>query len=156
MQALLLVIHILFAVIWVGGMAFAYLFLRPAAGAALEGPQRLELWVQTFRRFFMWVWAAVILLLLTGYAMIYLYWEGILGAPIYVNIMQVLGIVMILLFLHIFFAPYLKLKHAVAGHDFAEGAQQINRIRRVVATNLVLGLIVVAIAAGGRYIPFLS
>jgi putative copper export protein len=35
-----LVLHILGAIVWVGGMFFAYMVLRPAAGE-MEGPTRL-------------------------------------------------------------------------------------------------------------------
>jgi uncharacterized membrane protein len=41
--ALLVAIHLLAAVFWVGGMAFAYMVLRPAA-AAFAPPERLPLW----------------------------------------------------------------------------------------------------------------
>ena len=36
-------LHLLSAVIWVGGMFFAYMVLRPAAATLLEPPQRLPL-----------------------------------------------------------------------------------------------------------------
>ena len=44
-----LTLHILGAVVWVGGMFAAYVCLRPAAGA-LEPPQRLKLWRGFFAR----------------------------------------------------------------------------------------------------------
>ena len=47
MMILLLAAHILAALFWVGGMAFAYTMLRPAAGA-LEAPARLTLWRDVF------------------------------------------------------------------------------------------------------------
>jgi len=40
-------LHILGAVIWVGGMFFAYMALRPAIVETLEPPFRLKLWVNT-------------------------------------------------------------------------------------------------------------
>jgi len=43
MTILLLAIHVLATVFWVGGMAFAYLVLRPAA-APLDPAARLTLW----------------------------------------------------------------------------------------------------------------
>jgi uncharacterized membrane protein len=46
-----LTVHILGAVIWVGGMFAAYFCLRPAAGAP-EVPQRLRLWRNFFQKFF--------------------------------------------------------------------------------------------------------
>ena len=59
--------HLLAAVIWVGGMFFAYTALRPAADKLLEAPQRLKLWRKTFISFFIWVWLAIIALPATGY-----------------------------------------------------------------------------------------
>ena len=41
--ALLKALHVLAVVLWVGGMAFAHFFLRPAL-ATLEPPQRLRRW----------------------------------------------------------------------------------------------------------------
>ena len=47
-------LHILAAIVWIGGMFFAVLVLRPAAGP-LEPPDRLALWRRVFARFFPWV-----------------------------------------------------------------------------------------------------
>ena len=55
-------LHVLSALVWVGGMFFAWMVLRPAAVKALDGPARLTLWVEVFQGFFRWVWVAVILL----------------------------------------------------------------------------------------------
>jgi uncharacterized membrane protein len=66
-------IHLLAALIWVGGMFFAYVTLRPAAAEVLEPPQRLSLWDAVFRRFFSWVWGAVSILMVSGLYMVYLY-----------------------------------------------------------------------------------
>ncbi|MEK7716744.1 MAG: hypothetical protein AAB322_03200, partial [Pseudomonadota bacterium] len=64
-------LHLLATIIWVGGMFFAYMALRPVAATLLPPAQRMPLWVQTFARFFPWVWAAVIILPATGYWMLY-------------------------------------------------------------------------------------
>ena len=50
-MAYLLTIHVLSAVVWVGGMFFALLVLRPAVGP-LEPAVRLALWRRVFARFF--------------------------------------------------------------------------------------------------------
>ena len=152
MYALLVAIHVLFVVLWVGGMVFAWSYQRPAAATQLDAPQRLRLWVHTFRGFFPWVWAAVILLPITGYAMVFSRWDGMGQAPLYVHIMNGLGILMILLFLHLFFAPYGKLTRAVQVEDWEEGGRQLARIRRTVAVNMILGLVVIAAAVGGRWL----
>ena len=150
-MTLLIPLHLLAAVIWVGGMFFAYMALRPVAAALLDPPQRLPLWVQTFVRFFPWVWIAVILLPATGYAMIYAVFGGMSYVGLHVHIMQALGWMMILLYMHVFFAPYRRLRQAVAIGDWPAGGQQLAQIRRTIGINLLLGLIVVAIASGGRY-----
>ena len=72
---LLLAAHILGALFWVGGMAFAYTMLRPAAGS-LEAPVRLTLWRDVFRRFLPWVGVSILALLVSGYAMLFLIYGG--------------------------------------------------------------------------------
>ena len=149
--ALAIVIHILCAVIWVGGMFFAYIVLRPATGA-LEPPQRLGLWTGVFKLFFPWVWAAILGLLLTGYWMIFAYFGGFGASGMHIHIMHAAGLLMIGIFLHLFFAPYKRLRKAVASTDWPTAGGQLAQIRRLVGINLILGLIVVAIASGGRYL----
>ena len=151
-MSLAIALHALSAVIWVGGMFFAYMALRPAAAAVLEPPLRLSLWAQTFKRFFPWVWAAVIVLLATGYWMIFTFFGGMKGAPIYVHAMQGLGIVMMLIYFHVFFAPYRRLKAAVEAQDWPAGGKALAQIRVLVGINTILGLTVVVIGAAGRYL----
>jgi len=143
-------LHVLAAVIWVGGMAFAYAFVRPAAGA-LDGPSRQTLWRGVFARFFPVVWACVIVLLASGYYMLLAAHGGFGGAGPHVHLMQALGILMMLIFAHVHAAPWRRFRDAVDAGDRQAGARNIERIRRFVAINLALGLIVVAIASGGRY-----
>jgi uncharacterized membrane protein len=145
-----LFLHILAAVIWVGGMFFAHQMLRPAAGK-LEPAVRLPLWRRVFERFFPVVWAAVAALLLSGYGMVIWGYGGFAHLPLHVDIMQTIGIVMILAFGHLYFAPWKRFRRAVDGGDFARAAPQLDQIRRIVAFNLVLGLAVVVIGATGRY-----
>ncbi|HHJ14136.1 MAG TPA: hypothetical protein ENJ79_07125 [Gammaproteobacteria bacterium] len=150
-HALAIALHLVAAVIWVGGMFFAHQILRPVAAAQLEPPRRLPLWTGVFSRFFPWVWVIVILLPATGYWMIFNRFGGMSAVGLYVHLMQGLGWLMILLYLHLFFAPWRKLREAVATQNWPEAGAQLNRIRRVVGINLLLGLGVILIAAGGRY-----
>src|SRR5450759_3173801 len=98
---LALTFHVLGAVVWVGGMFAAYVCLRPAAGP-LEGPQRLRLWRNFFAKFFPWVWVSVLLLLASGYWMLVTSFGGVSHAPLYINLMQALGLIMVALFLWLF------------------------------------------------------
>ena len=145
-------LHTLAAVIWVGGMFFAYVALRPVAASLLQPPQRMPLWSQTFARFFPWVWAAVIILPLTGYWMIFWVFGGFAQVGVHVHIMQTIGLVMIAIFLHVFFAPYRRMTRAVAQSDFPEAGKQLGQIRRLIGINLSLGIIAVVSAAGGVYL----
>ena len=151
-ETLSIVLHLLSAVVWVGGMFFAYMCLRPVAAAQLEPAQRLPLWVGVFSKFFPFVWLSVLLLPLTGYLMIFSIWGGMAHAPVYVHLMNGLGMVMILIYLHVFFAPYKRLREAVAIQDWPAGGKNLNQIRKLVGLNMSIGLIVVLIAGGGRYL----
>ncbi|MGE0063309.1 MAG: CopD family protein [Xanthobacteraceae bacterium] len=148
--SLALGLHILSAVVWVGGMFAAYLCLRPAAGA-LEPPQRLALWRGFFQRFFPWVWVAVVLLLVSGYWMLVSTFGGFAKAPLYINLMQTIGLVMVALYAWLFHGPWLKFKRAVDAQQWPDAGAQLNRIRQIIAINLPLGLIVVAIGGTGRF-----
>lgn len=150
MLVLLLALHMLSAVIWVGGMFAAYMCLRPAAGP-MEAPQRLALWRRFFAKFFPWVWASVALLLITGYWMMVTSFGGFARAPLYINLMQTLGLVMAGLFFWLFHGPWLKLKRAVDAQDWQAAGPQLNRIRQIIMVNMPLGLIVAAIGGTGRY-----
>jgi len=145
-----LALHALAAVVWVGGMAFAYWFLRPAAGS-LEAGGRLVLWRGVFARFFPVVWVAVAVLLATGYYMVLGPFGGFAGVGLHVHTMHGLALVMTALFAHVFFAPWKRFRRAVDCGDNAVAATELGRIRRFVAVNLALGLIVVIAATGGRY-----
>ena len=145
-----LIIHVLGAVIWVGGMFFAYLVLRRALGP-IDPQVRLDLWRHVFDRFFPWVWASIVALLASGYGMIFLGLGGFAGAGLHVHIMQATGLLMMALFLHLYFAPWRRLQRALAQGDYQMAAGQLAQIRWIVATNLTLGLITTAIGASGRY-----
>ncbi len=145
--ALVYTLHVLAALVWVGGMFFAWMVLRPAVGAALEGPSRLKLWVQVFPRFFVWVWATVVVLPITGVGMMHLHFGGFDGAPRYVQVMMGLYVVMTALFIRIQALQLPELRRAVDAENWAEGAAALGRIRRLVGINLLVGLAVVVIAS---------
>lgn len=150
MLALALTLHLLSAVIWVGGMFAAFVCLRPA-GMKLDAPQRLTMWRHFFARFLRFVWIAVILLLVTGYWMMITSFGGFKNAPLYINLMQTLGLVMAGLFFWMFHGPWLAFKRAADAQDWPLAATKLNRIRQIIQINLPLGLLVVAIASGGRF-----
>ena len=145
-----LVLHLLSAVVWVGGMFFAYMFLRPTAAAQLEPPARLQLWVGVFNKFFPFVWLSLLFLPLTGYLMMFEIWGDMGSTPVYVHIMNGLGSIMILIYLHVYFAPFKRLKEAVVTQNWQEGGKNLNIIRKMVGINTLIGLTVLVVASAGR------
>ena len=93
----------------------------------------------------------MITLLVTGYWMLFNVFGSFEGAGLHIHLMQGIGIAMVLIYMHVFFAPYRRLRHAVIVEDWPEGGRQLAMIRKLVALNLLLGLSVIVIAAGGRY-----
>jgi uncharacterized membrane protein len=146
----LLAFHIAAAVVWVGGMFFAYAVLRPSVGP-LDAPVRLGLWRRVFGRFFAWVLASIAALLVSGYGMVFGYLGGFKGVGVHVHVMQATGIVMMLAFFHLYFAPWRRFRAAVEKGDFATAGANLNQIRMIVAFNLVLGAITVLVGSTGRY-----
>ena len=140
-----LLLHLLSVVVWVGGMFVAYLAVRPAAMEALEPPQRLKLWTGIFTRFFRWVWVAVILILGTGFSMM----GRMQPVPVYILAMAGVGVAMSAIFMHVYFAPFGRLKRAVQHEDWKAGGAALGQIRILVGINLVLGLLNIAVAVLG-------
>jgi len=147
-MTLSLFLHLLSVVVWVGGMFFAYMALRPVAASVLEPPQRLTLWAGVFGKFFPWVWMSVALILATGLHMLMAF--GGTAAPHYAWTMLVLGVAMMLIFAHVFFAPYGRLKRAVAAQDWKAGGAALGLIRKLIGINLSLGLLTIAVVFLGR------
>jgi uncharacterized membrane protein len=148
-----LTLHILGAVVWVGGMFAAYVCLRPAAGP-LPPPEKFGLWRRFFAGFFIWVWVSILLLLASGYWMLFTSFGGESGAPSYIHLMQGIGWLMVLLFVWLFHGPWLKFKRAVDAQDWPAAAGHLNRIRQIIMINLPLGLLVVMIGGTGRFWGF--
>lgn len=144
LHPLLLFVHVAGAVVWVGGMFFAYMCLRPAAVEVLEPPLRLRLWLGVFDRFFRWVWLAVALILASGLTNLGM--VGMAAAPLNWHLMMTSGLVMIGIFAYVYVVPYAALAQAVGLEDWKAGGAALNRIRQMVAINLVLALLTVAFA----------
>ena len=149
-SAIAIPVHVLAALAWVGGMFFAYVVLRPAA-AGIETPQRLTLWNNVFERFFPWAWAAVFALPMTGYWMVETDLGGFRYVGVHVHIMNGIGIVMIALFVYLYGFPYRRFVDAVIAADWPAAGASLATIRRFVGINLILGVIVVAVASSGRF-----
>jgi uncharacterized membrane protein len=151
LYAVLQALHVLAIVVWVGGMVFALFFLRPAV-AALPPAQRVPLMQAVLGRFFAAVLAAAVVTLGTGLWMIgrvakqVVQGGGSFAMPPSWTLMAALGVLMILLFGHVRFVLYKRLRAAVAAQDWPAGGQQLSSIRLWVGANLALGVLVILAA----------
>jgi uncharacterized membrane protein len=140
--SVLKVVHLLCAVAWVGGMAFSLLVLRPSL-VVLGGTQQMLLHAQVFRRFFLIVWHAMPLIILTGFLMLFEYYGGMAHAEWNIHVMLLIGLIMSAVFMGIVFGPYKTFRTT---SDRAVMASAAASIRDMVAFNLLLGVITVVIA----------
>jgi uncharacterized membrane protein len=149
--AALKVIHLLCAVLWVGGMFFAYVVLHPSM-QAIDNQQRLLLTTQVLRRFFLVVWHAMPLIILTGLGMLWFMFGGMAAVqsgampmlPWPLHAMIGCGILMAVIFIALVFGPYRQFRRTI---DRARMTQRLATVRRLIGINLLLGLI--AVIAGG-------
>jgi uncharacterized membrane protein len=141
--ALVKALHLICAVLWVGGMFFAYVVLRPGL-SVLEPPQRLLLHTQVFRRFFLVVWHAMPLIILSGFALVFQRYGGMQYVPWPVNAMMAIGLLMAAIFVVIVFGPYRRFRGT---SDRQVMVGNLDTIRRLIGVNLVLGLVTIIIAA---------
>jgi uncharacterized membrane protein len=148
MHPINLFFHVTGIVIWVGGMFFAWMCLRPVAAAQLQPPVRLTLWVAVFRRFFPWVWVAVGAILSSGLHT--LVSVGMANAPWHWHAMLSLGLVMSGIFIFVVYVPYRALRLAVAEQNWPNGGVALGQIRKLIGTNLTLGLLTIVVATLGR------
>ncbi len=152
MAGVLLWLHLLGVVLWVGGMGFGVMALRPAL-AALEPGQRLAFMGRVHTKFFRIVWVAMPLVVLSGYFLLFGVYGGFGGVTWPIHVMHLLGLVMAGIFVAIWFGPYRMLMRALAAG--AEGAAMAaasnERIRKLVGMNFALGVVAVAMGAFWQY-----
>jgi uncharacterized membrane protein len=141
MNALLNFLHVIAAVVWLGGLSFMLFALRPAA-TLLPPAQRLPLTAQVMQRFFLLVWLCVGVLLATGLVM--LLGVGMKNAPMGWHLMLGIGLLMFAIFGHLYFGPFRRLKQAVEAADWAGGSLRVAQITKIAALNLVLGAAAIA------------
>lgn len=142
-------LHQIATLVWVGGMFFAHMALRPAVNEILAPPQRLPLMGLVLSRFFFWVWVSVGLLWASGLWIFLGLYGGKMGA--YVHAMMGLATVMTLLFALIYFVPFRAMRHALEAEDWPAAALGLGRIRVIIVVNLMLGLITATIGVAGKF-----
>lgn len=141
MSGLLQLLHLAAAILWLGGMGFMIFALRPAA-ALLPPAVRLPFLAMALGRFFAVVWVSIAVLLLTGLPALARAGSG--GAPIGWHVMAGIGSLMCLIFAHLYFVPFRRLRQAVAQANWAEGGRHMKQIATLALLNFFLGWMSIA------------
>jgi uncharacterized membrane protein len=137
-------------IVWIGGVVFAHLFLRPAV-AQLGAPVRLRLMHDVLGRFCQAVLVASLLTLASGVWMLGRVAKHVVQSgdnfemPLPWTFMAVLGIVMVATCRHIRFALSKRLGRAVAASEWTAGSAALAQIRTWVSINLCLGVLVLLV-----------
>ena len=71
-------------------------------------------------------------------------------APAHILMMAGLGIIMMLIFGHVYFGPYRRLKNAVTNENWPDGGKNLGKIRTLVGINTIIGLVTIVMATAGR------
>ena len=150
MYSIAIALHAIAATVWVGGMFFMLVVARPSI-MTLDPTARTPLMALILKKFFPWVWMAIIFLLVTGYLLVGAM-GGFASSPAYVHIMHLVGWVMVGLFTFLYFKPNKAFRRAVESGNPEVAAKSLNQVRLIVTVNLVLGLLLIAVVTGGRYI----
>jgi uncharacterized membrane protein len=145
-----LALHVLGAIIWIGGLFFALLVLWPSA-RPLEGSIRLPLWNRVLGRLRLWGWISSAVLVVSGFAMLFVGFGGFAMVPIYVRAMMALGITTIAAYAYLSVAPWRRFRRAVAIGDWTLAERRSLQMRLLVAITLALGLVTAVVGASGRY-----
>ncbi|MBT2970405.1 MAG: hypothetical protein B6D72_09505 [gamma proteobacterium symbiont of Ctena orbiculata] len=148
-MSIAMTLHLLGVIIWVGGMFFAHMVMRPVLNAALEPQDRVPLLLGVFNHFFPWVWGSVIAILASGFWMLFVLYENGIGT--WLGFMTVIGILMSVIFIYIYTIPYNQLRAAIANGEKPKVVVAVALIRRLILVNLILGLSVTLVAILGKY-----
>ncbi|HEY1772554.1 MAG TPA: CopD family protein [Gammaproteobacteria bacterium] len=151
MPVIAITLHVIAVIVWIGGMFLGIVAVRPAL-AELDLPTRARLFAGILGRFLPWVWGAVVTLLATGFYMVFTSFDGGLsGTPWFVRLMMGIGIFMMMLMGHVTFAPFKRLKRAIAAKDETLMTKAMKQMGMLMAVNLALGLVVILAAMMGAY-----
>jgi len=145
--AIPLALHQIAVIIWIGGMFFAHFALRPTIKRSLEPPERIQVAIGVFGRFFPWVWVCIATLWISGLWLAVAELEG--KVAMHVHIMMGIALLMTLIFTYLFVFPFRRMKMAVEYENWRWASAKFSTIRKLIVVDLVLGLFTVIVAVSG-------
>jgi uncharacterized membrane protein len=150
MYDLFKLLHLAAAIVWMGGMTFMLIALRPATLTVMEAQPRAVLMAAVWHRFFLAVLISIAVLLASGG---YMFGGAMKAAreatghavvPLGWTVMTALGGLMFAIFGHIYFAGLKNFRRAVAAAEWPAAAKAAAQIHPLMVTNFVLGWLAIA------------
>ena len=145
-------LHAVAATLWIGGIFFAFIALRPAAQEVLQPRERLHLWRVAYGKFFRLVWLLITILIATGYYQLFFRFAGFANSQPYLHLMHTIGLIMVVIFCYLYFSLYFSLCRLVDTEDISAAADTLKKMRPVMATNLFLGIVITAVGVCGPFV----
>ncbi|MDC8447260.1 MAG: CopD family protein [Nitrospira sp.] len=153
MYSTLIVLHILAAVTWIGGMIFLSLVLAPLVRGRKAAPEFMALFRSAALRFRPIVWVAIVVLLATGPMLLSMRgiqvssptsWTGIVTVKL-----MLVALLLLLTLLHdLVFGPQVSRVSAIPNSQRTAGEQVVFKTARwLPRLSLLIGLAVVIAAA---------
>lgn len=149
-MTVVLPLHILATIILFGSLFLLCVVLQPSA-PSMEKAIALSFWHRILSRFFVWGSLSMMLILITGIAIVFLKFGGPAGIPRIHRANMMIGIPAIALFWYLYLVPWREFRRAVASSDWTDAEKSIRRVRITMAIILTLGLIASAVSVVGRY-----
>ena len=150
---LVLAIHILAVIIWLGGLFFLVVVLGPSA-KALDAAGAPSFWHRTLSRSLAWGWLSLFVMVGTGIAMVFLVFGGYGYLPNIHRVNMAIGIPAIALYGYTSLMPWRQFSHAARSNDRVVAAKKFHQVRTLLATILVVALSAAFTSALGRYYDF--
>jgi len=126
----LLFLHLFFAIVWVGGMVYSLLFLRPSLREIAQEEQRGKFLKQVFSKFFLAVWLSIIVLFLTGMGLWHGYRKDFSDNSLFHVKLFLFGL-MVIIFTYIYFFLFRRNK--------------LSHIPNLIGVNLLLSILILLI-----------
>jgi uncharacterized membrane protein len=150
MAVVAITLHVLAVIVWVGGLFLGFMALRPTLNG-MDTLQAARIWAGVLGRFLPWVWGAIAAILASGVYMVFNSYDGFAHVPWFVQFMMGVGLMMMAAMGHLTFAPFKRLKGALARDDAAVAAKAMRQIRIITGVALALGVAVVIVIMSGAY-----
>lgn len=126
----LIFLHLFFAVVWIGGMIYSLLFLKPSLREIAQEEQRGRFLKLVFSKFFLAVWLSILVLFLTGMGLWHGYRKDFSDNPLFHIKLFLFGL-MVLIFTYIYF--------------FLLRKNRLSHIPNLIGVNLLLGILILLI-----------